>query len=326
MVDSNQPSRRNILKTGAAAAGIVSGGALTTSTVLGQEEGDQSDSDISGRVSRSNKKEVHNLVSTLYGESVADDLVRIWQRYQSAVADGRINESLALDRIEQHVREELSAVLADDIREFDNHDPRSGLQSQREYELAHGELHPERDDVQKIDFTATSDDRREISLYEGNEDENGYVGYRDSSAYPNQNKLIAVCEVPGFGSVSAWAELEATTWMENGGTWDVVWEFYEKGLNLGGTCEYDIWIQEEGKSYKDFVTVRNPNAGVDGTKERARQYNFDDDTVYNIGVRLFTAASGVAKVLVDWQTISQGYPSTRGLHDISAYIVGNSID
>jgi len=324
MANSNHTPRRTVLKTGVVAAGVMSGGLLTTSTEVGQEEGDQPGSETSTRISKSDQREVHKIVSTLYGESVADDFIGIWKQYQSTVANREISKSVAADRMQQHAKEELPSVLADDIRKFESYDPRSGLQSQTEYELAHGELHPEQDGVQEIDFTATSDNRRKIILHEGNEDENGYIGYKDSSAYPNQNKLTAICEVPGAGSVDAMAELISTSWVKNGGNWDVVWKFFENGLKAGGDCDYDIWIQEEGKSYKDFVTVRSPGSAVNGIKERSRQYNFDDDTVYNIGFRLYTATSGIARALVDWQTINLD-GSTRGLHDISAYIVGNSL-
>lgn len=106
--------------------------------------------------------------------------------------------------------------------------------------------------------------------------------------------------------------MEGNIYIDTGGTHDIVVDYFQNGWILGGSAQYDIWVQEEGTSHKNYSTLKSTDNSVFGNETRATQYTFDDDTVYNIGVRLKTEISGLAQALSDFQTINAD-GSTRGL-------------
>lgn len=321
MVEFDDTSRRTVLKSGLGTIGAIGTGMFSTNSVTAQKIISQSDGVGKPEVeSRVNEEFMKKQLEMRYGETVAEQMIDIRNRYKSAVETGVLTEEAAYSELINTYIDELPYTVAQNFKKIKKNDPQTGLQSQTQYDLANGELHPEDNRVQKI----TSDDT--LSEFVFNEGNTGGSGFpRGSNAYEYQNRITAWCEAVFVGWATAWAELETNLWIEEGGSWDIVWKGFENGLVFGGDCDYQIWIQEQGNSYKNFETVKSPGGGVHGDFERSRQYNFDSDTVYNVGFRLYTSTSGIAKALVDFQTINAD-GSTRGIKNIEGFVSSGAYD
>lgn len=261
-----------------------------------------------------------------WGPAVSDQVINIWKQQVYRIERNGASKEEAFNEMKKQLKAELPRDISKEIQQAEDYDSQSGLNSQAERDLANGELHP--DEVahtlnQEQIVTPPNEDK--ILMIDGNSGTSGFLGFRDSHYYTNQdinnydNMVTSISMVPGAGLVSAWAETTGNFYVDTGGSWSVTWEYYEQGLNAGGNCDYKIWIQEEGSSSKNFEVVKSPSLGGSGWDSRSRQYFFDDDTVYNFGFRLSTAASGIGKVLADWQTINAG-GSYRGLRNMEASI------
>lgn len=155
MVKLSDTSRRTVLKSGLGTIGAIATGAFSTNSVTAQKRTSQSDGVGKPEVgSRVNEGFMKKQLEMRYGETVAEQMIDIRNRYKSAVETGVLTEEAASDELINTYIDELPYTVAQNFKEIKENDPQTGLQSQTQYDLANGELHPEENRVQKI----TSDD------------------------------------------------------------------------------------------------------------------------------------------------------------------------
>lgn len=129
------------------------------------------------------------------------------------------------------------------------------MNSQAERDLANGELHPD-EVAHTLNQENLQSNENKILMIDGNSGTSGFLGFRDSHYYTNQdvnnydNMVTSISMVPGAGLVSAWAETTGNFYVETGGAWNVTWEYYEQGLNAGGNCDYKIWFRRKAVHQK----------------------------------------------------------------------------
>ncbi|WP_135824619.1 hypothetical protein [Halorussus ruber] len=307
-MSKNNRSRRHFLR---ASSATVLGSTVLTVPALGASSADEEIEPSDGleeRIRKTDTDGIYRMFSDQYDPKVARRVVQIWEQYTNRVLNGRLTEQQAFDRIMSSLKK-LSPELRTDInnaRRARTSD-RTGVASENQRKVANSELKRSSPSVTDI----TTQDTQEILLIDGQVGGTG-VGYRDSHYYEDQDIVTSIVETAGIGDLTQWAWLEGNAYIQNGGRHDIVCDYWQNGGVLGGNASYDIWVQEEGESYKTWLNLATTSNLVYGNKTRAVQYNFNSDTVYNFGIRLKTSISGIADALVDFQTVNAD-GSTRQL-------------
>lgn len=302
-------NRRSFAKrVGAAAIGSSVLGSTNSGASNGSGSGSVSPDDtIEERIRKSDPQELLRFFSEQYGSNVAKKVVQLWKRYTDAILKGRLNRDEALTQLFDEVKQ-LSPQLRHDINRAQTLQSSEdvGFTSQYQAKVESGELEPDDPSVTNI----STQDTQELLLIDGQVGGSG-VGFRDSHYYVNINTLTSIVEIVAIGSITQWAWLEGNFYVENGGTHEIVADYWHNGFLGGGGASYDIWLQE-GDSFKTWLDLRDVSASVFGNESRAVQATLSSDSVYNFGIRLKTSINGLTEAVVDYQTVNAD-GSTRQL-------------
>lgn len=305
--DNKRPDTESIgRRTFLASAGILAGGLTGFPTASAQRS--HVPQTVKRRLDKTQPSDIREQFTELYGAQVAKEAVSLWKRFARDVMAGQMSEDEALAVFFEELQQSSPVVGQDLSRSHRSSGEQLELQTDSQRKVSNGTLGPSSPSV----TTVTPQDSQEVILFDGGVGGSGVVGFRDSNYYTNLDKVTSICETIGVGDVSQWAWLEGNVYIENGGTHDIVCDYFENGLVVGGSAQYDVWVQEEGESYKNYNTLKSTSSSVNGNETRSVQYVFSNDTVYNLGVRLKTTISGFAQALSDYQTINAD-GSTRGL-------------
>ncbi|WP_121820411.1 RNA polymerase sigma factor [Halostella salina] len=306
---SNRPvDRRTFLKTTATTVGgVATLAAASTTGRAGGDSGRPPADDVKERIRDADPDAIREAYAEAYGKRVAGKVVARWRRYARKVLRDRMDAEAAFEAFLDDISS-LSGDLRRDIADARRAVRSNDLRTDHGEAVAAGEL--DRDSAAVTDVT--TQDSQEVLLIDGGVGGDGVTGFRDSNYYTNLNKVTAICETLGAGFISQWAWLEGNVYIQNGGTHDLVCDYFENGLVVGGSASYDVWIQEEGDDYKTWGNLKSTSSSVYGEDSRAAQFTLSDDSVYNVGVRLKVETSGIGEALSDYQTINAD-GSTRGL-------------
>lgn len=281
----------------------------------GQEKVSERQTSVRGRIRTTDPSELHRAYREAYGPAAAGRVVSLWKKYSNAVLRGDLSSQEAYETLVDEAKG-LSPDLAADIEAVEKAKNTAGygIDSPLQQRVEAGEVDPSDDTVDRVTSGGGLSllSSKSIYLAEGGTGGEGYTGFRDSAYNTGKNKVVSICEQAGFGSLSQWAWLEGNVYVDDGGNYEIVCDYFENGLIVGGSASYDIWIQEEGEDHKTWKTLRSTSSSVYGNDERAVQFALSSDTIYNVGVRLLTSTSGIGEALCDYQTINSD-GSVRGL-------------
>ncbi|SFR85879.1 hypothetical protein SAMN05216559_0146 [Halomicrobium zhouii] len=305
--DTNFSRRALIKRVGACSvAGITASGITSASPTRDrsrerEETGDGANGSSKESIRQTSAKEVYELYRETYGKDVARKAKSLWVEYANAVLEDRLSHSKAFARFKQQ--------LADYSPEFRRALENQEKQSEREQlsplqqSVADGNVDPDDESVSVIGGVSTQDNQ-DILLIDGQENGSGVVGFRKSDYDTGKNHLLCITATPGAGDVRQEVWLEGNIYVQNGGPHDIVLEYFENGGVIGASASYDVWVMEEGDSHKTWHDLKSVNSSVNGSGSIGTRYNFADDTVYNVGIRLKCVASGLGKAAADFHTIN----------------------
>lgn len=305
MSPKKKPSRRTLLKT--TAATLSGAGAIANGSQSGRAASGSPESDVKERIRNTDPKAIRQAYADAYGKRVAARVVSRWRSYARKVLNDQMQPDLAFDEFLKDIAS-LSADLRRDIADAKRAANSNALRTEQGVAVAEQTLDKSSPEVTDI----STQDTQEVLLIDGGVGGDGFTGFRDSNYYTDLNKVTAICETAGAGFISQWAWLEGNVYIQNGGTHDLICDYFENGLVVGGSASYDLWIQEEGEDYKTWSNLKSTDSSVYGQDTRAAQFTLSSDTVYNVGVRLKVETSGIGEALSDYQTINAD-GSTRGL-------------
>ena len=310
MPNESDYSRRELLKSiGVCSVASVTvpgiGSASSTRSRRLSREESETAGDINGSskesIRQTSAKEVYELYRESYGKDVARKARNLWKEYTKAVLQDRLAHSEAFTRFKQQLADyspEFNQALENQERQAES-EQLSPLQQS----VADGSVNPDDESVSVIGGVSIQDNQG-ILLIDGHKGGSGVLGFRKSDYNTSKNHLLCIAATPGAGDVRQTVWLEGNIYVQSGGPHDIALEYYENGGVLGASASYDVWVMEEGDSHKSWHPLKSVNSSVEGDGSIATRYNFADDTVYNIGIRLKCVASGLGKAAADFHTVN----------------------
>ncbi|MDY7082915.1 MAG: hypothetical protein SXQ77_11060 [Halobacteria archaeon] len=249
--------------------------------------------DVKKRIRSVDEEKLFSELKQEYGKKEAKIAVRLRRGYANKVLNDRLTHKEAfrkyVARLKRHPQiENITADIQQTIAKRSNTHVSNTIKPPASYNTG--------------SFSTNQLMANSVSgIVGGDSGGSGWAGFQDSRTFPDFSQMEATAEIYGAGDVQAWAELWGEYYhTDPDQTLDVSLQYFREGEEIGGNVTYKIFVDDVYDGTRVDEIVETPSGYTKGTVTSTIQHSFDQNTLYNIGLRLKCGASGLAAASADY--------------------------